>query len=119
MNTRGITGLGASDTNFGPMGRRVSVADNSYAKTSASIVAVSRLATALVRIEIAGESPPGTESPSCTTARPRGDPPQGRGGVLTYGEGRVVPLGLRARHRAQTPATRPFLFNALYWPASR
>ena len=35
--------------------------------------------------------------------------------ALTYGKGKVVLLGFRAQHRAQTPATFPFLFGALYW----
>jgi hypothetical protein len=39
--------------------------------------------------------------------------------ALTYGKGKVVLLGFRAQHRAQTPATFPFLWNALYWSASR
>jgi hypothetical protein len=38
--------------------------------------------------------------------------------ALTYGKGKVVLLGFRAQHRAQTPATFPFLFNALFWAAS-
>jgi hypothetical protein len=39
--------------------------------------------------------------------------------AITYGKGKLVLLGFRAQHRAQTPATFPFLFNALYWGAER
>ena len=35
--------------------------------------------------------------------------------VLTPGKGKVVLLGFRSQHRAQTNATFPFLFNALVW----
>jgi hypothetical protein len=39
--------------------------------------------------------------------------------AITYGKGRVVLLGFRAQHRAQTPVTFPFLFNALYGSTAR
>jgi hypothetical protein len=39
--------------------------------------------------------------------------------ALTYGKGKVVLLGFRAQHRAQTPATFPFLFGALYWSTAK
>jgi hypothetical protein len=35
--------------------------------------------------------------------------------ALTYGKGKLVLIGFRAQHRAQTIATFPFLFNALAW----
>ncbi len=35
--------------------------------------------------------------------------------ALTSGKGKVVLLGFRAQHRAQTNATFPFLFNSLAW----
>lgn len=39
--------------------------------------------------------------------------------ATTFGRGRLVLLGFRPQHRAQTPATFPFVFNALYWSAAR
>jgi hypothetical protein len=39
--------------------------------------------------------------------------------AMTYGIGKLVLLGFRPQHRAQTPATFPFLFGALYWSTAR
>ena len=39
--------------------------------------------------------------------------------ALSYGKGKVVLLGFRAQHRAQTPGTFPFLFGALYWSTAK
>ena len=35
--------------------------------------------------------------------------------ATTYGKGKVVLLGFRPQNRAQTHATFPFVFNALWW----
>src|SRR5262249_54096485 len=35
--------------------------------------------------------------------------------ALTYGKGKLVLLGFRVQHRAQTEGTFKFLFNALHW----
>ena len=35
------------------------------------------------------------------------------------GKGRIVLLGFRAQDRAQTSTTFPFVFNAIYWPATK
>jgi hypothetical protein len=39
--------------------------------------------------------------------------------AISYGKGKVVLLGFRPQHRAQTPATFPFLFGALYWSTAK
>ncbi len=35
--------------------------------------------------------------------------------ALTYGKGKIVLLGFRVQHRAQTEGTFKFLFNAIHW----
>jgi hypothetical protein len=39
--------------------------------------------------------------------------------AVSYGKGKVVLLGFRPQHRAQTPGTFPFVFGALYWSTSK
>jgi hypothetical protein len=39
--------------------------------------------------------------------------------ALSYGKGKVVLLGFRPQHRAQTPGTFPFLFGAIYWSTAK
>ena len=39
--------------------------------------------------------------------------------AITYGKGKIVLLGFRPQHRAQTHGTFPFLFNALYWSTAK
>ena len=35
--------------------------------------------------------------------------------AMTFGQGKLVLLGFRAQHRAQTDSTFPFLFNSIWW----
>jgi zinc carboxypeptidase len=39
--------------------------------------------------------------------------------AVSYGKGKIVLLGFRPQHRAQTHATFPFVFNALYWSTAK
>ncbi len=39
--------------------------------------------------------------------------------ATSFGKGRLVLLGFRPQHRAQTPATFPFVFNELYWSTAK
>ena len=72
----------------------------------------------------AGSSPP-IPATSTTSSRPDGcaggDRLERRAAAVatTFGKGKLVLLGFRPQHRAQTPATFPFLFNALYWSVAK
>jgi hypothetical protein len=35
--------------------------------------------------------------------------------AMTYGKGKIVLLGFRVQHRAQTDGTFKLLFNAIHW----
>jgi hypothetical protein len=35
--------------------------------------------------------------------------------AMTYGKGKIVLLGFRVQHRAQTDGTFKMLFNAIHW----
>jgi hypothetical protein len=39
--------------------------------------------------------------------------------AVSFGQGRIVLLGFRPQHRAQTNATFPFVFNAIYTSATK
>ena len=39
--------------------------------------------------------------------------------AVSYGRGKIVLLGFRPQHRAQTHGTFPFVFNALYWSTAK
>ena len=39
--------------------------------------------------------------------------------AVSYGKGKIVLLGFRPQHRAQTHGTFPFVFNALYWSTAK
>jgi hypothetical protein len=39
--------------------------------------------------------------------------------AVSYGKGKIVLLGFRPQHRAQTHATFPFVFNSLYWSVAK
>jgi len=39
--------------------------------------------------------------------------------AMTYGKGKIVLLGFRVQHRAQTEGTFKMLFNAIHWAAMK
>ena len=39
--------------------------------------------------------------------------------AMTYGKGKIVLLGFRPQHRAQTHGTFPFIFNAIWWAVEK